>query len=63
MCFFIRDKGVNSIVMAVSDGKFILDKLPEPIERKFKRAGIEDAFYCQILEDELKKSNKEDSVA
>lgn len=58
MCFFIRDKGVNSIVMAVANGEYLLDSLPEPLVSKFERAGIKDPFYCEILEDRLGRGEK-----
>lgn len=63
MCFFIRDKGVNSIVMAVFDGKFILEKFPESLSRKFERAGISNPLECEILDKILIKELREGEVA
>lgn len=53
MCFFLREQGKNQIVMAVSDGKFILKEFPQQIQRHFQRADIENPFYCRLLEREL----------
>ncbi len=53
MCFFIREQGQNQILMAVSDGKYMLKELPKQMERHFLRAGIEDPSVCKILEREL----------
>lgn len=53
MCFFLRERGRNQIVMAVSDGTYRLKELPEQICRRFQRAGIENPFVCEVLEEEL----------
>lgn len=55
MCFFLREDGKNVIILAVSDGKYILKELPEQIRARFERAGITNPFYSKLLEEKLKK--------
>lgn len=51
VCFFTRENGINKIHMVVEDGIFILDKMPEIIRKRFKRAGIINPFFCAELEE------------
>lgn len=51
VCFFLREKGCNQIVMVVNEGRYILEQLPEQIARRFKRAGIVNPFACKELEE------------
>lgn len=53
VCFFLRENGKNRVVMAVQDGRFVLEGLPGQIERRMERAGIPDPFVCPALEEEL----------
>jgi pilus assembly protein CpaF len=50
MCFFLREGGKNRIVMAVSDGNYMLEQLPAQIQKRFDRAGILDPFRHELLE-------------
>lgn len=51
MCFFLREGGKNRIVMAVNDGRYVLEKLPAQIQKRFDRAGIVDPFRHELLEE------------
>jgi pilus assembly protein CpaF len=51
MCFFLREGGKNRIVMAVSDGNYMLEQLPAQIQKRFDRAGIPDPFRHELLEE------------
>jgi pilus assembly protein CpaF len=51
MCFFLREGGKNRIVMAVSDGRYVLEQLPAQIQKRFDRAGILNPFRNEILEE------------
>lgn len=51
VCFYIREKAVNRIELVVFDGKCILNELPEAVMRIFRRAGIENPFECEWLEE------------
>lgn len=59
ICFFLREDGKNKMVLAVSDGKYILNELPKSIVERFKQAGIEDPFTCKVLEECLIKEEEE----
>ena len=50
MCFYTREKGINRIEMVVFDGKCIAEKLPESIEKLFRRAGVENPYHSPLLE-------------
>jgi hypothetical protein len=50
VCFYMREKGQNHTEMVVFDGNRILENLPEPVIRLFRRAGIEEPFYSSTLE-------------
>jgi pilus assembly protein CpaF len=52
MCFFLRESGKNCIVMAVTDGNYMLEQLPAQIQKRFDRAGIIDPFRHELLEAE-----------
>lgn len=51
MCFFLREGGKNQIVMAVVDGRYVLEELPKTIERRFAQAGIANPYECALLKD------------
>lgn len=53
VAFYIREKGENRIELAVFDGVCILKELPEAIMSLFRRAGIEDPFQSELLEEQL----------
>ncbi len=53
ICFYIREKGENRTEMVVFDGVCILTELPEAVLRIFRRAGIEQPFQCEWLEEYL----------
>lgn len=44
VCFFTRENGVNQHTMIVENGELTCRQLPEPIERKMRRAQIEEPF-------------------
>ncbi len=48
VCFFLREKGDNRIVMAVKDGSLCEVSLPEQMLTRFHRASIEDPFACAM---------------
>lgn len=50
MCFYIREKGKNSIEMVVFDGKCILQQMPESVLQIFRRSGVTNPFYSELLE-------------
>jgi pilus assembly protein CpaF len=50
MCFFLRETGKNRIVMAVSDGRYVLEQLPAQIQKRFDRAGILNPFRHEALD-------------
>ena len=54
MCFYFREKGENKTVMAVFDGKYILNELPTSVMEAFRREGVENPFYNADLEKALK---------
>jgi pilus assembly protein CpaF len=58
MCFFIRDKGENKTVMMVFDGNMVQTTLPEIISHQFRRAEVEDPYFCRELEERLKKEER-----
>ena len=60
LCFFTRSNYQNNIIMAVSDGKYILKQIPENIMKRMNRAGIDDPFHNDILNEAL--AIKEESV-
>lgn len=50
-CFFYsREDGKNVMYILVEDGKLVSRELPEDIRMRFRRAGIQDAFFCEKLE-------------
>ena len=53
VCFYIREKGENRIEMVVFDGKQVLKELPEAVFRILQRAGVEEPFFNEDLEEEL----------
>lgn len=53
VCFYIREKGENRIEMVVFDGKLVSRELPEAVMRIFQRAGIDNPFYNDELEEQL----------
>ncbi len=62
VCFFMRESGQNKIVMVVNEGKFVLKQLPEQMQRRFFRAGIENPFECEELELALNESGTKDRM-
>jgi pilus assembly protein CpaF len=58
VCFFLREKGQNRIVMVAQDGQLVLRTLPEQICRRLARAGIEEPFTCARLDEELKEGEE-----
>lgn len=46
-CFYARESGENKIYMLVENAELVSEELPEEIVKKFKRAGIENPFYCE----------------
>lgn len=59
MCFFLRENGKNRIVMAVTDGSYVLKELPQQLTQRFQRAGILNPFVCGLLDEELVRSAEE----
>ena len=55
VCFYIREKGVNRVEMVVFNGECILTELPSAIMTIFARAGIENPFYSDVLEEQLRR--------
>lgn len=53
VCFFLRERGQNRILMAVQDGKLILKEFPAVVLRRFDRAQIMDPLESKLLEREL----------
>lgn len=53
LCFFDRSNYTNQIIMAVSDGKYVLKKIPENISTRMARAGIEDPFSSDMLKEAI----------
>lgn len=47
MCFYDRSDGKNSVYMLMNEGKFISKELPSNIKIRLKRAGVQDAFWCE----------------
>lgn len=47
VCFFLREKGENRIVMVVKDGLLCDMTLPEQMLARFCRASIENPFICE----------------
>ena len=58
MCFFIREKGGNKTHMVVFDGDMAQRTLPEIITHQFRRAGVDDPYFCQELEERLGKKER-----
>jgi pilus assembly protein CpaF len=58
VCFFLRDRGENQIVMVVQDGELVLQRLPEQILQRFARAGVTDPFVCAQLDAELQEEEE-----
>lgn len=49
LCFFLRIQGNNKLVMIVSEGKLVISELPEALQDKFNKAGIENPFMCDLV--------------
>ena len=49
VCFFLREKGQNKIVMVVKDGRLQMKEIPELMYNRFLRASIRDPFCCSRL--------------
>lgn len=47
VCFYLREGGQNKIIMVVNDGKFIPEQIPEQLQKRFVRAGIQNPFVCR----------------
>ena len=47
VCFYLREGGQNKIIMVVNDGKFIPEQIPEQLQKRFVRAGIQNPFECR----------------
>jgi pilus assembly protein CpaF len=58
VCFFLRERGVNRIVMVVQDGRIVLRELPEQILHRFAQVGITDPFVCPRLDEELQEGTE-----
>lgn len=56
VCFYLREDGKNRIVMMVQNGEYVLKKIPDPIMQRFRRADIENPFYCSLLSKSLSPS-------
>lgn len=54
VCFFVRDKGENSIVKVVENGQVVTSELPESVLRKFKEVGVDNPFYDDSSRDNYK---------
>ncbi len=53
MCFYLREKGENKIIMMVFDGKVEQKELPESVFRQLMRAGIEEPYVNMELDKQL----------
>lgn len=53
MCFYLREKSENKIIMVVFDGNYILNEFPQAILNLFLRAGIENPLISIALEEQL----------
>ena len=58
MCFFVREKGENKTHMVVFDGDMAQRTLTEVITYQFRRAGVDDPYFCQELEERLGKKER-----
>ena len=54
MCFYLREKGENSTIMVVFDGKVVQKELPEAILNQLKRAGVLNPYENLELEEQLR---------
>lgn len=53
VCFYLRENGQNRIVMVVQNGEYVLKSMPNQVLQRFRRAEIENPFYCEPLSQEL----------
>lgn len=62
--FFTREDGKNACTLSFDDKKWTKNGIPDQKLKKFRRAGIEDPFYCPEIEMMLtaKKETEEDTV-
>ena len=51
LCFYSREEEQNKVFMLVEDGKQISEEIPTEIRKKFVRAGINDPFKCEKMEE------------
>ncbi len=52
---YTREKGENKIVMLVRNGQLTNEAIPHLVAEKFRRSGINDPFYCDLLAKELEE--------
>lgn len=59
VCFYVRDRGENKIIMVVNEGKYVLKEFPDCILRLFSRAEIRNPLSCAWLDEVLSKEKGE----
>ena len=52
VCFFLREKGKNQIVMAMQDGELRRKELPEVLMQRFAQVQVDNPWNCAGLEAE-----------
>lgn len=50
VCFFLREKGENQIVMVVKDGKLCEEQIPDQMMQRLHRVAIRNPFECESLD-------------